>query len=482
MSECYKGRMDEQASVMPLTAPRRKIPGPRGHFLLGSLRERQTDPLKLFETAARTYGPVFKLRFGPIRVLVVNDPEGVRHILHENAKNYIKGLGYDKLAPLFGNGLLTSEGEFWRRQRRLAQPAFHRQRIEGFTRTMAEVTDQTARQWSETIEKNSKEARPTEILPTEILSEMMQIAYRIVSRTLFTSQIDEDVSTVRSALDLLSTEANHRITHPIGLPSFLPTLRNRRNHAAVESMNGVIYKIIAQRRAAPERHSDLLSMLMDARDEDTGQGMTDSQLRDEIMTLFTAGHETTAMALTWTIYLLSKNPEIESKLLAELDHVLGDGSRPLSFQDLPQLSYLSWTIQESMRIYPPGWMISRQALGEDVVCGYRIRKNQVVLTPPWLMHRNEKYWPDPEKFDPTRFSPEQEARRPKLAYYPFGAGPRQCIGNTFALTEMHFVLAGLLRRFRFRLLDGHPVVPHPQITLRPKYGMPMFIEPRLRSN
>lgn len=435
-------------------------PGPRGRLFLGHLPERRKDPLNLFLRAMRDYGGVVRMKFGPVIVHLVNDPAAIKHVLQDNAKNYVKGFGYNQLVPLLGTGLLTSEGEFWRRQRKLAQPAFHRQRIAGFAETMTRATQDMLVRWKEFSSSGQS---------FDVAKEMMRLTMRIAGETLLSADVSAEADNVGKALGTLIPEANRRILSLVHIWDRVPSPRNRKYRKALEDLDRIVMAIIEQRRKTKESKGDLLSMLMAAQDEETGEGMTDKQLRDEVMTIFLAGHETTANALSWTWYLLSKHPYIQRKLYEELREVLGD--RTPVFEDVARLRYTTKIVEESMRLFPPAWIISREAIADDEVCGYKIPKGTVVILSPYTAHRNPIYWDNPEGFDPERFSEHAVASRTKYTYFPFSGGPRQCIGNNFAMMEAVLIIACIAQHYQLDLVPGHVVDPEPLITLRPKNGV-----------
>lgn len=441
-----------------LDARGRKAPGPRGHPILGSLPEARRDPLQLMLGSFREYGEVVRFRFGPLVGHLVSSPSGVNHVLAENNKNYGKQTrGYAALRYLLGNGLLTSEGEFWKRQRRIAQPAFHRQRIAGFGQAMVRAAEECA------LGLAAQRGRDV-----DIHHEMMRLTLRIVGETLLGYDPSHDAREVGDALAFLLAAVNDRtsriffIARPI-----LPTPQNFRLRRARATLDAVVLRIIAERRKT--RGDDLLSMLMEARDAETGEAMDDRQLRDEAMTIFLAGHETTANALTFAWLLLSRYPAALRELRAELSQVLG--GRAPSLDDLPRLHFTRMVIQEAMRLYPPAWIIARSASGADEIGGWHIPAGSIVFVSPYVVHRHPGAWEDPEGFDPHRFSREP----PRGAYFPFGGGPRQCIGNAFATMEAELVLATLAQRVRLSLSPGHPVELEPSITLRPRHGLRMTV-------
>ncbi len=437
---------------------KRAAPGPRGHAVLGSLPAARRDPLKMFLEAFRDHGDVVRFRFGALVAHLVSSPAGANHILAENNKNYGKQTrGYESLRYVLGNGLLTSEGDFWKRQRRIAQPAFHKQRIGGFAQAMVRAASDAAARF---------ESRRGQVI--DVAGEMMRLTLRIVGETLLGYDPSGEASEVSTALTFLLTMVNERTSRLLffGRP-VLPTPENFRIRRSLAVLDRIVQRIIAERRKQPG--DDLLSMLMEATDESTGEKMDDRQLRDEAMTIFLAGHETTANALTWTWLLLSRYPAALRELRQELAEVLG--GRAPSIEDLPRLRFTKMVIEESMRLYPPAWVIARSVAAADEIGGYEIPAGSIVFVSPYVVHRHPGFWQDPEGFDPRRF----EAEKPRGAYFPFGGGPRMCIGNGFATMEAELVLATVAQRVRFELQPGHPVTLDPSITLRPRYGMKMMV-------
>jgi cytochrome P450 len=443
-------------------------PGPRGMPILGMLPAVRRDPTGVFLRAAQRFGDVVYFRIGPRRGYLITNPADVRHVLQDNARNYHKSPLYEKLRTTLGNGLLTSEGEFWLRQRRIAQPAFHRQRVATLASVMAESARETAHQW-ERIASGGQ--------PVDVAEEMMGLTRTVVLRAL----LGADLGPFTETIDEAWTVINERIGESfwsLGFTDTLPTPKYRRFQAALALLRSAVDHVINERRQHPSDGADLLSMLLTARDEETGEGMSDEQLRVEVTTFLLAGQETTSLALTWTWYLLSQHPAAQRRLEDELDAVL-DG-RPPEYADLVSLPYTRMVIDEAMRLYPPAWGFSRQALNDDALGGYRLPQGWLAFVIPYVLHRLPEFWPDPEVFDPSRFSPEQSAERPKFAYLPFGAGPRQCNGNQFALIEAQLSVATLAQSYRLHLVPQHKVEPWPLITLRPRFGMPMIVERRAR--
>ncbi len=420
----------------------------------------RSDPLRFFNDAAHRHGDVVSFRVGPMQAALVRHPEAVKHVLVDNNHNYDKQTrAYDVLRTFLGSGLLTSEGDFWRRQRRIAQPAFHRRKIAAFGEIMVHQTGEMLARWDDIAGQGNT---------VDVAAEMASLTLRIVGQTLLSTEVDTNAGEIGEAVTRLNHWADRAIDSL--LPIGFPTLGTLRAWEASRRLDAVIDAIIRRRRDGEQR-DDLLGMLMETRDADTGETMTNRQLRDEVMTIFLAGHETTATSLAWTFYLLSRHPDVERRLRAELDRELA-GRQP-SADDLPRLGYLQQVVKESMRLYPPAWIIDRRCVADDVVMGYQIKKHTLVLLSPYLTHRHPELWPNPEGFDPDRFVATLEESRPRYAYFPFGGGPRQCIGNGFAMMEAQLIVATVLQRFRPWLVPGHPVEQEPLVTLRPRFGLQM---------
>jgi cytochrome P450 len=438
------------------------IPLPYGVF-----KESLRDPLGFQVRARERFGDVFRYRMGPVLAHFLFHPDHVRHVLQDEYKNYPRGWHYDLLRRLLGNGLLVREGESWRRQRRLAQPAFHRQHLAEFARTMTDATAQMLTRWEQS-------AATGQVL--DIGAEMSRLTLAIAGRTLFSVDVSAEADTVGRALNVLLPYLDHRFTHPLSLPVWVPTPHNLRFKQAVRVMDRVVYGIIEERRRGKSDHVDLLSLLEQARDEETGEGMTDQQLRDEVLTFFVAGLETTAIALTWTWYLLAGHPAVAQRLRDEVDHVLG--GRAPTFEDAARLTYARQVVQESMRLYPPVYVVVRAAAKDDVIGGFHIPAGSSVALSAYVTQRHPDFWERPAAFDPDRFTPERVAARPKYAYFPFIGGPHQCIGNEFALLEMQIVLAMVMQNFRLEMLPGQTVKPHASLSLKPAGPIRMRLEVR----
>jgi len=441
-------------------------PGPPNRLVSALFGAMQQNPLDYFTELAQKYGDVAGMRIGNFRTLFINHPDLIEDVLVNKARLYHKGRILQSNKYLFGEGLLTSEGDFWLRQRRLSQPAFHRERIAAYAATMAEYTEQMLATWRGGEERDVHE-------------EMLNLALRIVGKTLFDADVTRDAKEVGETLDiLLEIAANFGRT--VLVPLWVPTPRNLRAKMGVRRLEKVIYRIIAERRAggrdgAGLDRGDLLSTLLQVQDED-GTRMSDRQLRDETITLFLAGHETTANTLSWTWWLLAQNPVVEKRLHEELDGVLG--GRAPTVEDLPKLQYLGRILTESLRLYPTAWGMARLAAEEHEIAGYPVHPGYGVAFAQWVVHRDARWFDAPLEFRPERWENGLAKQLPRFAYFPFGGGPRQCIGNTFALMEASVVLATVGQKFRFTLVPGHKVTPLASITMRPKSGIRVRLEAR----
>lgn len=442
-------------------------PGPRGLPLLGSAFDLGRDPLGFLTRTAREYGDITRVSLGPSSFFFFAHPEHVETILVTRNRDFPKEdaerLKHTNDYLLFGLGLLTSGGEFWLRQRRLAQPAFHRQRIAAYAEAMTRHSAELIAPWRSGQTFDIHEA-------------MMDVTLRIVTETLFGVDSAVDARTVGETLGVVMDVTADQLGQPVPIPSAIPTPGNLRFRRAVRRLDGVVGRIIAERRASGEDPGDLLSMLMHARDDD-GTAMTDKQLRDESITLFLAGHETTALALSWTFWLLSKYPEVDARLAAELHTVLGD--RTPTMADLPQLTYTNMVLKESMRLFPPAWTVSTRVAARDAeIGGYRVPAGSSVMVSQWVTHRDPRWFADPERFIPERWADGQESSLPRFAYFPFGGGPRLCIGQSFAMMEATLILATVARRFRAEVVPGWTVTPQASITLRPREGVRVTLRER----
>lgn len=409
--------------------------------------------------------------FGGLQSAVVTrDAAHIQHILQKNNRNYRKTpVQTEKLAQYLGHGLLTSQGEYWLQQRRLIQPGFHRKRLAGLAQIMSkEILDFVKRDLTQ----------PAQIgKPFDMWKLMMELTFRVVSCSLFNSGFTpEELERIRYVIVKVQQFFVRNIRQPYLVPYFKLTGKSKHHKKLVEETDEIMMRNLQKRREEGIKYNDLLDMLLEVRYEDTGEGMTDQQLRDEALILFVAGHETSANGLTWMWYLLSQHPEVVAKVREETDRVLGDA--PIGFEHLPQMPYSMQVVKETMRMYPPAWTTDRMPIEDDVVDGYPIPKDTPTLLFIYGAHHNPKYWDEPEVFKPERFSKEASAKRPKFAYLPFGGGPRLCIGQNFALMEMQMILVELLRRFDFELTREQPIELQPLVTLHPRGGMQMKIKPK----
>jgi cytochrome P450 len=422
---------------------------------------------------ADQYGDAVRLGFGlgsrRIVMTLLRTPDALQHVLLTNQANYVKAPTYETLEALLGKGLLTNEGESWERQRRLIQPSFARRHVVGFADAMAEATAEHLAVWE-------SETGPRQV---DAAAEISALTLDIVGRTLFGSRLARDAHTVGPALTVVLREAVRRIRHP--LPRFVPggerlLVRARAKFdRAAGVLDGVVRDLIARRDSTGDGRETLLGLLLDTRDDD-GRPMSQTQVRDELMTFLLAGHETTANALAWTLLLLSHHPHVREQLEDEVDAQLS-GRMP-NADDADKLVWCRAIIDEAMRIYPPAWTVERMALADDEIDGYLIPAGTTVMTPPYLVHHDARWWPNPEGFDPRRFLPGADNHRHKFAYLPFGGGRRQCIGSGFATLEATIVLAMLTQRFRLDLVPGPAIVPEPTVTLRPRNGIRMQLSRR----
>ena len=438
-------------------------PGPKGLPILGLALAVRNDPLGTLQRLAREYGDVVSMPVMRMSRVLVNRPDYIQQLLIlDHAKLHKSTLTKLVVGPLLGQGLLISEGDFWRRQRRLAQPAFHRSRTNEYSPVMVECALERMRNWRGGETRN-------------IAEEMMKLTLEVAVRTLFGTSLAGDSDSIGKAMTFLMRHYLRRARTPWRVPESWPTRANRRARREVEYMDSLIYGIISDRKKDTRPRNDLLSLLMSAMHED-GSRMSERQVRDESMTLFVAGHETTALSLAWTWYLLGENPAAESRLHEELRSTLV--GRPAEVSDIEKLPYLNAVVHESLRLYPPAFIMARMNLETVTLGGYEIPPRTTLLASQWVMHRDPRFFEQPERFLPERWLDGLEDRLPPGVYFPFGDGPRRCIGQGFAQLETALVIAAIAQKFRFRLKPGFPVVPEPLVTLRPKYGIEMTIEPR----
>ncbi len=436
--------------------------GYRNRDLLPRLSRIRQDTLGFLLDCARDFGPVTYFEAGRTRAFFVNHPEGIKHILQDNAKNYSKNtIQYNALATITGRGLLTSDGSLWFRQRRLEQPAFARPRLMALDRVVIPAARSMLDRW---------EAEAHQGEPLDIDGEMMRTTLEIVGKSLFSIDLSGAAHELTGAVLTTLDHIVHRARNPFYPPNWVPTARNLRFRAALKRLDRQVYSLMHDRQRVDDLGEDLLGMLLRARD-DEGQPMSPRQVRDEIITLLIAGHETVASALTWTWYLLAQNPLVREKLVNEVQTVLGE--REPASADLASLPYTAAVFEETLRLYPPAWLITRSALEPDVVCGFDIPAGSLIILSPYVIQRQAQYWPDPEAFRPERFLAGTDQDRPRYAYIPFGGGPRLCIGSGFAAVEAQLMIAMIIRRFRLDLLPDYPVQVDALVTLRPHGGLPM---------
>lgn len=453
-------------------------PGPAGHWLLGSLPEFRRDTLGTMTKWVRRYGDAVRFPyFWRYHAYLFCHPQHNRRILEENFENYTKLPNplNSLLVPVVGYSLLTSDGQLWAKLRRLSEPAFHRERIGALDTTMTAAAARRMAQWHAHAESGK---------PLDVAEEMTALALEIAGKTLLSVDLTREASTVGQAFTSVSRQFHDFAFHPLGpllvKVGWLPA--TRRFERNIAHLDRVVYEIIAERRAVradgndDDGEPDLLDLLMDARDEETGETLSDSQLRNETLTLLMGGQEPPANLLTWTLYLVSQHPHVRARLEQEVDDILD--SRPPTAADVHDLSYTNMVLEEAMRLYPPTYAMTRSAQQSDVVGGYHVQAGANVTISPYLTHRHPQFWDDPATFDPQRFTPEQKAKRPPYAYIPFSDGPRRCIGERLGEIEAVLVLAMVTQRFRLQLMPGHSVEPEPLITLRPRNGLPMRVQAR----
>lgn len=443
-------------------------PGPRGKWLVGSMFEFQRDQLVFLKNLYEQYGDVVRFRVANWLIYQFFHPEGIRYILQENNQNFVRGRMFDPIRQVGGYSLFTTDGAYWLRQRRMMQPAFHRQRIAGFADMMTGLTEKMLQKW----EASRRAGRALEISP-----EMVHLTMAVVTQALFGDMVIDESRRISDAIGVLLEDINYRFSVPFHPPLKVPTAHNRRTMKSLKIVDQAVFDIINGRRRQSETGEfDLLEMLMAARDEGDGAGMNDRQLRDEVVTMFVAGHETTARALSWAFYLLDRHPDVESRLHEEVDTVL-NGRIPV-LADVPKLAYTRMILDETLRLYPPVWITNREVVADDEVMGYHVPAGSFVTVSPYLTHRHPQFWEQPEQFEPERFSPEQSAGRPHYAYFPFLGGPHQCIGKDFALLEATLILAMTAQRYRLRHVPGVKIRMLTHATLVPSNNLPMLLEPR----
>ncbi|MBW4601616.1 MAG: cytochrome P450 [Calothrix sp. FI2-JRJ7] len=450
--------------MVTITKPKTQLnlpPGPKGHPVFGVLPDYRDGALEFTTRCAKEYGDIV-LWQGPLfRAFQLNHPDYIEEVLVSRSNLFGKHQSLNIFKRLLGNGLVSSDGEFWQRQRRMIQPAFHQERIVGYGKVMVDYAFAMLNSWEDGQER-------------DIHDEMMGLTLEIVAKTLFEADVKQQVEIVGKALETSIEYYEVRNTNLLVylLPDWFPTRKNLAYIRAMQQMDEMLYSIINQRRVSNQDKGDLLSMLLHIQDED-GARMTDKQLRDEVMTLMFAGHETTALTLSWGLYLLSQHPEVEAKLLEEINAVLGE--KAPTFADLPALRYTEQVIMEVMRLYPAAWAIGRQALQDCEIGGYNLRAGDAVIVSQWVMQRDARYFEDPEAFKPERWEGDFAKKLPKFAYFPFGGGSRICIGKSFAMMEAVLLLATITQKYHLELAPGQEITPWPAFTLRPKHGIKMTL-------
>jgi len=412
------------------------------------------DPIGYLTYAEAELGDVVALRQG--RSYALFHPDHIKHVLQENAKNYEKGVKYRAaLAPIMGNGLFTSEGGFWLRQRRLAQSAFQRAHVASFADGITACLKDLLEDWTRRSSRGET---------IDIRRDLVLATLRMTVRNLFSTE--PDMTTLAPAVVEVSEQIHFGAQFlPFHLPKWVQTPARRRFADGMRVIDAFAYRVVADRRTAAPGNRDFVSLMMDARDEETGEGMSDRQLRDELVTMLIAGHDTVTDAAVWTMVLLAQHPEYAAQVREEIRRVAGDGWP--SVESLKELDLLGRVIHESLRLYPPGWVFARTALADDEIGGYRIPAGAIVAMSPYVMQRSKRYWDDPLRFDPDRFLPERSTGRPRFVYFPFGGGQRQCIGQGLAMIELPLLLVGILRNFEFEIDDAASIAPSPRISLRP---------------
>ena len=438
-------------------------PGPRGNPLLGSIPAIRRDNVHAFLGAWNRYGDTVRFR-GPLTLYLLAHPDAVKHVLQDNAANYPRPpFVRDRLQAIVGGGLVGAEGPDWVRSRRMAQPAFRRHSLEGYGRQFAEATGEVLDSWAGYASSGR---------PLEVESEMVRVSLANLAASLFQADWRREIDRAGPAVGEILAFANSALTSVVDTAR-LPLPSTRRFERRLELLDSVLYPLIAERRRSPGG-GDLVSMLIEVTDEDTGDGLTDKQVRDETISFFIAGHATIASALTWTWYLLSTHPEVWRRLRAEVAEVLGD--RPPAVADLPRLAWTLMVSQEAMRLYPPIYLVLRRAVADDEIAGYRIPAGANIALCPYVTHRHPGFWDNPEGFEPERFAPEAARRRHRMAFFPFSGGPRRCIGEGYALLQLPLVVAMVAQRYRLSLLPARPAKVEAAVTLRPRRPMLMRVE------
>lgn len=431
------------------------VSGPKTWPLLGAIPQLRQDPLRFLSETGRSFKNIARFRLGTKTCFLLLNPEYVKHALQDNSQNYVKSSLNKMMKPVLGEGLFTSEGARWQTQRQRVQPAFHLKRLEAMRNAMEKEIDRLLARWEEWADRRE---------PFDLAREMRELTMRIVLHTIIVTRSEKDLSSIQEAIFTLLREGNKRLFSFMPLPPWLPLPGKYRSREAIGTLDRFVYEIIRERRESPSDGTDILSILMKAEDESGGEKMEDRQLRDEILTLFIAGHETTANALTWTWIVLSRDPEAQERLHHEVTQPRGEDAP----EEAERTAYPRQVFDEILRLYPPAWIFTRQAVTEDQIGEAAIPAGALLLFSPWVLHRLPDYWENPEAFDPDRFAPDKAASISRFLYLPFGAGPRRCVGANFAGMEVLLTLTKIARRFRLGLYGNPEVIPQALLTLRPR--------------
>jgi cytochrome P450 len=445
-------------------------PGPKEKYFNDFSNSLKNRPLEFLTELKESYGNIVPFKIGMAPIVLLSDPELIQIVLVSEASNYVKDIALKNNRAFFGQGLLSSEGEYWKRQRKLAAPSFSPKRLEEYAQVMTDHASLLIKRWKGNVANG--------INQVDIQHDMMVLTLGIATKTLFDVDLSHGNQELEDALTAAQKHLNERMNDPLLLlmPEWVPFPTNINLLKAIKTIDHFLYKLIEERRGHTDGRRDLLSILLNVQDDTDGSGMTDKQIRDELFTMFFAGHETTALTLTWTLYLISQHPHVEATLLNEVKQLL-NGRQPQA-SDYFQLSYTEKVIKESMRIRPPVWAIAREAARDCQLGGHAIAKGTAFIMSQWVMHHDQRYFKDADKFDPDRWTEEFTESLPKFAYFPFGGGPRTCIGNTFAMLEAVLMLASIIQEFRLSLVPNHPVELMPAVTLRAKHGIRMTLEAR----
>lgn len=438
-----------------------------GTRLLGSLGEFRKSPQRFVLKLHRELGDAFIYRTAFWTTCLFAHPDQIKHVLQDNSRNYNKDtFAWKNIRAFFGTSSLTTDGEPWVRRRRLVQPSFHNDRLVAIADMVTTASREMLLDWDKSEQRGE---------PIDVAAEMMRLTLKVVGSALFSSDLLDEAEVIDQATAAILEYFEHQVTTALPLPLNVPTTHNRKFKANMKNFHRVVMRITNTRRARDVWPDDLLTMLLTAREAESDTGMTDAELLDEVVTMIFAGYETTATALAWTWFLLSKYPDVAHKLELEVDQAL-NGKAP-GFADVAKLKYAQMVFQESMRLYPPVWILTRRAIADDVVGGYYVPAGSVIALSPYVTHRHSRFWENPEAFIPERFA-DCAQQRPRYSFFPFGGGPRQCVGHAFAQMEAALIIAMVAQRYRLHLVPGHDVKPLPLGILRPLHGIPMTLHCR----